>query len=354
MRRLDRDVSAASNGPWPGPLPSTHRATWRALVAGIQGRVSCAPCVTSCPEPSESVLAPRGQARAGAPPPSSGRDRLRRASSVTLQGSLPPSPCRRGGPRDSERRPCRATCQSAYGATCRSTCRSAATSRTRCVCSCISSETGAARLLLREPTAGSTRQPCRACPMPDRAKRPIHGPAPGGSDRTQACRPDTPATPDSLRAAEESEDAVPADCGRQRLGTGGQRRGRVRRGCADVEGLVGTRPGLILQCGGIEFGHRLTVFRTACPPPTRPDLHRADAKGEDLLVNAGCRLPWPESKYIAEPGVGLGAAVRQPYPVLGFIGSLLGRGPQATLTRPTDPSGWLTSRTSRQRPDTPA
>jgi hypothetical protein len=30
MRRLDRDVSAALNGPWAGPLLSTHRATWRA------------------------------------------------------------------------------------------------------------------------------------------------------------------------------------------------------------------------------------------------------------------------------------------------------------------------------------
>ena len=109
MRRLDRDVSAASNGPWPGPLPTTHRATWRAgwraLVSRIQGRVSCAPCGTSCPEPPERIPTPRGQAREGATPLSSGRGRSRRPSSGTIRGSLPPSPCRSGGPRDSERRP---------------------------------------------------------------------------------------------------------------------------------------------------------------------------------------------------------------------------------------------------------
>jgi hypothetical protein len=102
MRRNGRNVRAPSNGPWPGPLPTTHRATrragWRALVSRIQG-----------------------------------------PSSSTFRGSLPPSPCRGGGPRDSERRPCRSTCQSA----CRSTCRSATTSRTRLICFCISRETGA-------------------------------------------------------------------------------------------------------------------------------------------------------------------------------------------------------------------
>ena len=93
----------------------------------------------TAPEDPHSSRAGEG----GSDPLSSGRGRSRRPSSGTLRGSLPPSPCRSGRPRDSERRPCRSTCQSACHSVCRSTCRAATTSRTRSICSCISSETGA-------------------------------------------------------------------------------------------------------------------------------------------------------------------------------------------------------------------